>query len=358
MADGGGAQRYVLTLAKHFKGSVAAGNEAHELFDEAKNFGIPNYPLKHLKRNISPWHDVLAIGEMMTLIKTIQPDIIHLNSSKAGFLGSVAGKLAGKKVVFTAHGFFYFKRSSFFVRIGYTAVEKFASYFRDLIIAVSDEDKKLAEAHTLLLPEKIISIHNGIAPIEFIEKTEAKKSLGLSKHKFIFGNIAQYYNRKGLDIFIESVSLLPFETRKNIQVALVGEGPQRKELEHLIAQKGLDDVFVLIGFTPNGSHYLKAFDAFVLPSRREGFPYVLLEALQAGLPIIATNVGGVPEALGDAGIVIEAENTEQLTNTLELIFSDSNKREELSKKAMIQGSNFTESLMLKQTESVYRKLME
>src|SRR5580700_5834833 len=115
-ADGGGAQKYVLDMAEHFKGSIAAGTEASQLFDQAKKRGINTFPLRHLKRNISPWHDLAAIFEIKKLILTERPDIIHLNSSKAGFLGSVAGRLAGVKVVFTAHGFFYFKNASWPVK--------------------------------------------------------------------------------------------------------------------------------------------------------------------------------------------------------------------------------------------------
>src|SRR6185436_2761697 len=89
-ADGGGAQKYTLDLARHFNGAIAAGDEATKLLDAAKADGLKTYPLKHLKRDINLWHDFLAMWEIRALIDSIKPDIVHLNSTKAGILGSFA----------------------------------------------------------------------------------------------------------------------------------------------------------------------------------------------------------------------------------------------------------------------------
>src|SRR5574337_45429 len=131
LADGGGAQQYTLELAKYFKGAIAAGTEEQKLFADAQAAGLPTFGLRHLKRNINPWHDLLAIFELRRLIRELKPDIIHLNSTKAGFLGSIAGWLAGTKVVFTAHGFRYLEPLSPAGKRFYLMVEKFASLFRD-----------------------------------------------------------------------------------------------------------------------------------------------------------------------------------------------------------------------------------
>src|SRR5512135_3762816 len=89
-ADGGGAQKYTLALARHFGGTVAAGSEAGQLFDDARSLQLTAYGLRHLKRSINPWHDFLACVEIRQLVKNTNPDIVHLNSTKAGILGSFA----------------------------------------------------------------------------------------------------------------------------------------------------------------------------------------------------------------------------------------------------------------------------
>ena len=131
-ADGGGAQNYVLSQAKHFHGIIAAGNEATELFEAAHSFGLETYCLEHLKREISPLSDLRAILEIRELIKNLRPDIVHLNSTKAGFLGSLACWNLKVKVIFTAHGFIFLEPMSWLKKSFYMALEKLAQEFSSI----------------------------------------------------------------------------------------------------------------------------------------------------------------------------------------------------------------------------------
>lgn len=356
-ADGGGAQKYVLDLAEHFKGAIAAGTEADLLFTQATQRNIKTFPLRHLKRAPHPWHDILAIFEIIRLIKQENPDIVHLNSSKAGFLGSIAGKLAGKKTVFTAHGFFYFKRAAWYIKIIYTILEWIASKFRDIIIAVSEEDRQQGISHHLLPAARIITIHNGIPIVPFLSKEEAKQKLGLSSDKIILGNIAQLYKRKAIDVLIQAVNLLPQNEQTKIQTVVIGEGPDREIFQKEIDDKKLNHIFLLPGFKPQAVTLLKAFDVFVLSSRREGFPYVLLEAMQAGLPIIATRVGGNAEALEKAGIIVDPEDPQALALAIKTVLNNSDLRQELSKKSANRSTLFSLENMFVKTEKVYKQLL-
>ena len=371
-ADGGGAQKYVLALAKHFDGVIAAGDEASKLFDEAKRAGLAVYPLQHLKRNIHPWHDLLAIYEIQRLVKILKPDTVHLNSTKAGFLGSVGAKLAGAKVVFTAHGFRYLEPLSHSARAFYLAIEKLAGDFRDFIITVSGFDKKSALANNLIKPDKISTIHNGIPQIDFLTKEKARSILGLplfskeggGSYNFIFGTVANFYKTKGLDVLIDAVSLLPLgegpgmRIKDDVLFVIIGNGQDFENCKLKIKNLGLESNFKLLGQVPEARTVLKAFDAFILPSRKEGFPFAILEASQAGLPIIATNVGGIPEALGDAGILIEPKNPHALKEAIEKLYEDAQLRKVLSQKALERSKLFTEEKMFEQTKKVYESLMK
>jgi glycosyltransferase involved in cell wall biosynthesis len=356
MADGGGAQKYVLDLAEHFGGSIAAGTEADQLFKEAGRRGIKTFPLHHLKRNVDPRHDLAAIFEIKQLIKKEHPDIVHLNSSKAGFIGSIAGGLAGTKVVFTAHGFFYFKNSPWYVKAPYAALEWIASRFRSAIIAVSEEDREQGIKHHLLPADKIITIYNGIPAIPFLAKQEARQKLGLKQDKLILGNIAQLYNRKAIDVLIKAAALLPKDIKDKIQIAVIGEGPERKNLERQIKNHNLEPEFILVGYKPMAVTLLKAFDIFVSSSRREGFSYVFLEVLQAGLPSIATDVGGNKEALADCCILIPSQDPAAMAKAIEELINNPEKQTELSQRALRRSQQFTLEKMFSETEKVYKKL--
>src|SRR3989344_2985002 len=114
----GGAQRYVYDLAtgldpKQYKVTVAVGNERGDLEKKLSAAGISTRVLRHLKRAINPWHDLLVLWEIRRLIQAVKPDIVHLNSTKAGFVGSIAAAMAGaRNVVFTAHGFAFLEPGS------------------------------------------------------------------------------------------------------------------------------------------------------------------------------------------------------------------------------------------------------
>ena len=361
-ADGGGAQKYTLCLAKHFGGTVAAGNEAEKLFIDARRSGLTTFELKHLKRDVDPWHDVLAVWEIRQLIKSYNPDIVHLNSSKAGILGSFAAIGTKVKVVFTAHGFVFNEPLPRPLKIFYLALEKIASDYRDFIITVSDADKQAALDNKIIAPKKIATIHNGIPQIQFYDKAEAQKALGLSGEKIIIGSVANFYKTKGLDILINAVAKLDPGIKNKVLCAIIGEGAERKSLEKQISDLGLIGTVRLLGFCPQIPAALKAFDVFVLASRKEGFPYTVLEAMQAGLPIIASQTGGIPEALGEAGFLVRPEDPKELAQVLGKVVSDINTHgpqyfNGLTQKAKARAGGFNQEKMLDETERIYRQLI-
>lgn len=363
-ADNGGAQKYVLNLARYFKGAIAAGTESKKLFNDARlapeltndeKIGI--YGLTNLKRNINPIYDLLAILEIRKLVKTLNPDIVHLNSSKAGVLGSFACVGLKTKVIFTAHGFIFNEPLPFFVKAIYLVLEKFASFFRDYIITVSDADRKSALNKHLISHNKISTINNGIGDILFLEKNASRDALNLPNDKFILGSVANLYKTKGLDVLIEAVAILPEDKKNKIFVCLIGHGPEETNLKARIKSLKLDKTIFLRGSIEEAQKYLKAFDLFVLSSRKEGFPFIILEAMQAGLPIIATNTGGVAEALENAGIIVEPENSQQLAKAITELINNEQKRKDFSQKSLNRSKYFSEQKMFEETNKIYKKVL-
>ncbi|MBI4812809.1 glycosyltransferase family 4 protein [Candidatus Falkowbacteria bacterium] len=349
----GGAQRYIFDLAAHIKNDfdvvVAAGESPDgELFQHLKSCGIENRYLSRLKRRLNPIQDILAIFEIRQLIQKEKPDIIHLNSSKAGILGSLATMLTTdkpKKVIYTTHGWAFNEPSGLLRYLAYFLVERLTVALKDKIICVSDYDRRVAVKGGF--PKtKLIIIHNGIDfnSLNFLTKEEARQKLSanfipnkfgerlsLPPNRLIVGAVANLYSTKGIEYLIEAANIMkdnfsrhpePFnytqdklheesqerrdsapahwraQNDKNCALPIfivIGEGPERKKLEELIKKYDLEASFFLLGRIVDARRYLKAFDVFVLPSIKEGFPYAVLEAMVAGLPIVATEVGGLPE---------------------------------------------------------------
>ncbi len=355
--DAGGAQRYVLTLAKKFGGTIAVGGNDTELLWQAKERAIPVHRLKYLRRAVNPWYDFWSLIETVALIRRTRPDIVHANSSKTGFIASLAAGLINTKLVYTAHGFVFNEPLSFWRKTLYKLAERLASRWRSYIIAVSDADRIAALKAKLIDRTKIQTVHNGIAPLDFLDKTAARAQLNLPVHNFIVGTIANAYPAKGLEIMVQAAAKTRLPGGVSACFVIIGTGPKTPELKELAEQLKLSRyIFFVPGFT-NAATLLKAFDLFVLPSRKEGFPYVLLEAMQAGLPIIATDVGGNREALGDAGVLIPPQRPDLLARAIDSLVESPQRRQALGEAALIRAGKFTEKNMLEQTRAVYQKVL-
>ncbi|MEK7488052.1 MAG: glycosyltransferase family 4 protein [Patescibacteria group bacterium] len=299
----GGAQKYVLDLAQGAKENgfaVAVASEHNSYFYETLTAaGIPFHEIKSVQRAINVWQDIQLFFELLSLIRKEKPDVLHLNSSKIGGIGAIAGKIARvKKIIFTAHGWAFNEHRSPLEKQAIVLVSKFAALFQDVIICVSEYDRKGALEHHIAPAEKLVAIHNGIdrtaALKKLLSRKEAREKLGIAEDLFIVGTIANFYKNKALDT-------LPFAAisaaHSDVHFLIIGEGPEREKIERLIEKYQLKDRFTLTGALQNANIYLKAFDIFVLPSRKEGLPYALLEAMAAKLTCIASDVGGIPEVI-------------------------------------------------------------
>ncbi|MBI2050367.1 MAG: glycosyltransferase family 4 protein [Parcubacteria group bacterium] len=323
----GGAQRYIFDLATNLDKSqydvhIAAGEEKEgfpasngdKFFDRARGQNLTVHSLKHLVRPISLINDFLAYFELKKLISELKPDIVHLNSSKAGVLGSMAAKALGvPKIIYTAHGFVFNEPMNPLKRWLYTHAELGTAKRVDRIIAVSEFDRQ-AGIKAGIDENKIVTVHNGIDPssLRFFSEEDARAQLNITEHTPLIGCIANFYQTKGLDVLIGAMADI------NAQLVIVGDGELRPQLEEQIKKLNLADQVHLTGQLPDAHQYLKAFDIFVLASRKEGFPYVLLEAAAAGVPIVATRVGGVPEIIHDeiTGYLAEPCNPDELAQKI------------------------------------------
>jgi len=345
----GGSQRYVLDLARNLDKSqydihIAIGGISGELFDLSRGQNLAVHSLKHLIRPISPMSDIKAYFEIKKLITEIKPDIVHLNSSKAAILGSMAAKKLGvPKIIYTVHGFVFNEPMNPIKRWIYTQAELGNAKRADRVIAVSEFDRQtgikagiFAQGGPASGGDKLVTIHNGIDTqnINFLPRDDARSKLySIINHSNsparnathsvaggpipqfstpLIGCVANFYSTKTLDVLIRAM------TNIDAQLVIIGDGELRPQLEDQIKKLNLSDRVTLAGSIPDAHQYLKAFDLFVLPSRKEGFPYVLLEAAASRTPIVATEVGGIPEIIQDSvtGYLAQPDNAENLAQKI------------------------------------------
>ena len=313
----GGAQHYVFDLATNLNKSqyevhIAHGGQNNGIFASLEGQNLAIHSLKHLIRSISPITDIKAYFELKNLIKQVKPDIVNLNSSKVGVLGSMAAKASKvPKIIYTAHGFVFNEPLNPITKWIYKLAELFNSKRVNKIITVSEYDKQTGIKAGI--PEKkMTTIHNGVNPVSYLSKDDARAKLNIASDKPIIGCIANFYHTKGVDILIQAM------TKVDAHLIIIGNGHLRDELDEQIKKLDLQDKITLLGSIDNASQYLKAFDLFALASRKEGLSYTLLEAQAAQIPIVATKVGGTPEIIQHSinGYLAQAENPDDLADKI------------------------------------------
>ncbi len=354
--DQGGAQKYVLELATNFKGAISSGVSSGLLQQECKQSSTPYYSLKHIRREINPIQDLWALWEILLLIRKLKPAILHTNSSKAGFLGGLAGTLTRTPVIFTAHGFQYLEPMPKLKTIFYKFLHKIIKYSSDYIITVSEKERTEALKDQMLRQDKSETIYHGIKEINFLSKKEAREKLNIPQDSQVIGTIANCYHSKGLDILLHAFAYLS-TLYPSTQLVVIGDGPERDQLLNLVNILKLNGKVTITGQITNASALLQAFDVFTLPSRKEGLPYALLEACQAGLPIVATDVGGNPEAAGQGALYVAKEDPKALADALQKVLTNPTLKTKLGQAGKAHAANFTTNAMFAKTSRLYKQVL-
>lgn len=377
-AEFGGAQRYVFDLATNFDtpspqpspargegdigfevtvaiGEIKGSNELAKRL-EAQNIRVIR--LKHLVREISIWHDLAAICEIKKILKNEKPDVVHLNSTKAGLIGSLASWLAGKKfkLVYTIHGWIFNEPLSPTLKRLYLGLEKISAHICDALIVLSQSELKTGLDNKIGGPEKLKLISHGITPPDFFSREIAREKLRLPPSAFCIGTIANFYPTKGLPYLVEAAAKLKAKNHP-ANFVIMGDGIERGYLESLIAKYDLEKNITLAGQIPEAARYLKAFDLFVLPSIKEGLPYAILEAMAAGLAIVATNVGGIPEMIenGRDGELVAPKNSDALAAAIEKLIDNPDLQKTLGENARTAATKkFSLLRMLAETKKIYQ----
>lgn len=366
----GGAQRFVAQLAQHldadrFMMHVVWGDRSESALARVLPAHVTHATSKYLVRNISILRDMRAISELRRQIAHFQPDIVLCVSSKAGFIGSRAARglrysMPELKVIYRIGGWTFNDPWPAWKRQLYIWLERISARWKDVIVLNNSHD--LDQAHRLgITPRsKVVKIYNGLdAYMPFIVKDTARSFLdsrvpqtsrGVS-YDWLIGTVANLYTTKDIPTLIGAAS----RVGGNVRFVVIGDGPQRKTLEHLIERYGLEDRFFLLGRVRDAWKYLSGLDVFVLPSVKEGFPWALLEAMAAKIPVVATSVGAVPEMIEDnvSGILCKPGDAEQIAHGIVRLLSSDKLRQDLAIDAHQQVLN---KFSLREMIAKYEKL--
>lgn len=313
----GGAQSYIYDLATNLPKEkyevVVLAGEGEELFSKLENANIRYIKIASLQRDINIFKEIHSFIEINKIINNEKPDVVHLNSSKAGFLGGLASRINGvPKIIFTAHGWSFNEKRSLLSIYIFTLLHWLTILLAHKTIAVSKKTK-IDVRNMPFIENKIEIIYNGIKSFNLKNKQSAKEFLHLNyidTNIPLIGTISELHPNKGLDIIISS--LVELKNEMNFKFIIIGEGQEDKNLKEIIQKHNLKEQVLFLGKIENAKENLKAFDIFTLTSRTEALPYTIIEAGMAGLPVLATRVGGIPEIIDNekSGLIVRPDKTE------------------------------------------------
>jgi len=364
-AELGGAQTHIVDLLRGFRSEmdleVGTGERGY-LTEAAGQLGIPCHIIPDLVQPMRPLQDLRALRNCFRLIREVRPDIVHTHTSKAGVIGRLAARLAGVPAIFTAHTWCFTEGTSWKWKGIGIPLERLAARCSARILTVSDSNRDLALRHRIAPPAKFTTVHNGIEDSRHRLRVEEPLPTGHGSEfrtatvpRIIM--VARFSPQKAQGLLLDAVRDIetPFE------LLFVGDGPDRSVLEQRARDLGLQDRVKFLGQRTDIPELLASSDIFALATNWEGFPISILEAMRAELPVVASNVNGVGEAVsnGITGFLVPAADANAFRNRLVQLLTDVNLRRNMSAAGRLRfEKEFTADVMLRKTASIYSELVQ
>jgi glycosyltransferase involved in cell wall biosynthesis/ribosomal protein S18 acetylase RimI-like enzyme len=325
--------------------------------------GLGLVNLDVIRREIQPLWDVWGLFRLYQYLRRKPYHIVHTHTSKGGFVGRLAARLARVPViVHTAHGFAFHEKSPAAIRLVYSALERLASHWCDQIVSVSEFHRNWAIQLGICSPQQILAIPNGVVEATRYQKVELAQlryQLGARPGDLLILTIARLAADKGLDYLIEAAAMLP-ATGRSTHIVIAGEGPEHEQLEQRARRLGVMHQVTFAGFREDVGDLLAACDAVILPSLREGLSISLLEAMAAGKPIIATNIGSQTEVAshGEIALLVPTADGPALAKAILRLIRDPVLMARLGENARVVYETFyTENRMLDAYRQLYVGLL-
>ena len=348
----GGAQIHVRDLAA----AVAAQGHAPTVItsgsgtfiDDLRTLGIPVVLLPHLTTPIRPLKDLRALREIHAALAGLRPDLIAAHSSKAGILARLAGRRLRVPVVFTVHGWAFTPGVPPLEAALYRRAERLVGPLASRIITVSEYDRRLGLDARIAPSDRLITVHNGMPDVGPAFRAHPSQS----PVRLVM--VARYGPQKDHPTLLRALASLG---QHAWELDLIGDGPGMGETEALARELGLNGRVHFLGQRSDVEQRLAASQVALLVTNWEGFPLSILEAMRAGLPVVASDVGGVAESVrdGESGYLVPRADVTQLRDRIERLLTDAELRARLGASGRERFvRDFTLDVSVARTLAVYR----
>jgi glycosyltransferase involved in cell wall biosynthesis len=338
-------------LQNHGHSPTVATGGSGPFVDQLRAQGTPTIILRHLTHPISPYRDLLAYREIRRVLQESRPDLVAVHSSKAGVLGRLAAKSLGLPVLFTAHGWNFTPGIPRLQAAVYRRIERLTGPLANKIITVSEFDRQLAIDAGIASKDRIVVVHNGMRDVP----TSLRADPARSPPALVM--VARTSPQKDHPTLLRALGAMKEHAWS---LELVGDGPLMGEIMSLADSLGISDRVHFLGQRLDVDQILARAQIGVLTTNWEGFPRSILEMMRAGLPVVATSVSGVGEAVrdGETGYLVPRDDVNVLRDRLERLLKDPTLRSHLGSGGRRRyEDHFTLDHLVAKTLAVYREVV-
>ena len=317
-------------------------------------------------RAISPVRDFFCLCAITTHLRKNRYDIVHTHSSKAGFLGRLAVRLAHLQcVIHTPHVFSFQMQVRTPARLLFHRLERFAAKYTRAFICLYHAQMEAARTLNLAETTAVFLVPNGISDAAFhLESREQalayRHALGLAEDEIAIGHVGRFVPQKGQDVLVKAMKTVA-QAVPRARLIMLGDGPDLERIRQLIRSTQLDSRCAILPPCEDPRPFYSSMDILALPSRWEGMPYVLLEAMAAVKPVVASSVGGIPEVIenGRNGLLVPPGDATALAAALVRLATDAQLRTDLGSAARnTVHSGFRLAEMIERIERIYVTTLE
>lgn len=328
----GGVAEYLYMFLKNFKDNnfenILIVSEDYKIQVERFKQYTSKIYFVPMVRDINLKNDIISIFYLKKVLKKIKPDIVYLQSSKAGAIGRIALMLDFKtKIVYNAHGWYFNAKISEKKKKFYALAEKILAKKTYKIINISKNEYDTALQYKIAPKEKMCIIENGIDFSKFKNsennRRKTREKYNIQDNEIVLGVVGRLSEQKDPITTIKAFNEINKKVN-NVKLIFVGEGELKKQLKEYARINNLQDKIIITGWVSNVEKYIPAFDIALLPSKWEGFGLALIEYMACDKPIVATKVGGIQDIIKNEknGYLVEVGNISQLVNTIEILIKD------------------------------------
>ena len=310
---------------------ISSGNGP--LVEAVESSGWKHITIKTLVRELS-YKDFFTAWSLFWILRRIKPDIVHTHSSKTGFIGRLISKISRvPRIIHTIHGFPFHQYQPTIVRLFYTMLETFASFFADYNVFVNQFEREYAIHKLGFNKKRAITIYNGIVPLDITKAEPSNKDI------LSIVSVLRFSKQKNVLSTIEQ-AVKVVKQFDNVIFTFIGDGELYAECKAIIEKNNLEDRIILKGWISDVSIILKDYDVFLLNSLWEGLPISILEAMSVGLPIICSNIKGNNELVNSSnGWLVEPYDLCALEQVIAEILSNRDLLDLKGKESLIKVTN-------------------